>query len=86
MSISLKEELLNDENFRKKKPMYKWNPEDYIYRCKRMINSIRLKYYSIFPNEWKLLVQNWGWCFWSLLIILLIAVVWYIDAYFTLQN
>ena len=52
MSVSLNEELLNNEtfrkeSFRKKKPLHKWNIEDYIYRIKRTINSIRMKYYSI---------------------------------------
>jgi hypothetical protein len=91
MTVSLNEELLNNEtfrkeSFRKKKPLHKWNIEDYIYRIKRTINSIRMKYYSLFPNDWRIFVQDWGWCFWSFFVILLIAFIWYIDAYFTLQN
>jgi len=87
MTISLTDELLNkdSESFRKIKPLFNWNSEDYIYRVKRVINSIRVKYYNLFPQGWKLFVQNWGWCFWSLLVILLIALVWYVDAYLTFQ-
>jgi hypothetical protein len=69
--------LENLEEQFKKLDYTKW--ENIEYRLTRIYNTIRKNFYQLFPPRGRLFIQQWGWMFYTILIIILIFVLYYID-------
>jgi hypothetical protein len=69
-----------EEQFRKL-DYTKW--ENIQYRLTRIYNTIRKNFYQLFPPKGRLFIQKWGWIFYTILMIILITVLYYIDLKFT---
>jgi|TARA_B100001971_G_scaffold210071_1_gene234810 hypothetical protein len=65
-----------EEQFRKL-DYTKW--ENIQYRLTRIYNTIRKNFYQLFPQKQRLFIQNWGWMFYTIFIIILISVLYYTD-------
>jgi hypothetical protein len=69
--------LENLEEQFKKLDYTKW--ENIEYRLTRIYNTIRKNFYQLFPPRERLFIQQWGWMFYTILIIILIFALYYID-------
>ena len=69
-----------EEQFRKL-DYTKW--ENIQYGLTRIYNTIRKNFYQLFPPKERLFIQKWGWMFYTILMIILITILYYVDSKFT---
>lgn len=69
-----------EEQFRKL-DYTKW--ENIQYGFTRIYNTIRKNFYQLFPPKGRLFIQKWGWMFYTILMIILITILYYVDSKFT---
>jgi len=49
------------------------------YGLTRIYNTIRKNFYQLFPPKERLFIQRWGWMFYTILMIILITILYYVD-------
>jgi len=51
------------------------NIHDILYKLSRIYNTFRKNFYQLFPPLWRPFIQNWGWCFYTIIIIIIILII-----------